>query len=188
MSDESGNVGTYTEIDIVKDTIKKANSVNLLEVLKKYNLNLDSYNRKICCPFSFHKMGRETTASFYYYPDSNSFYCFGCKSSGSTVDFVSLYENITKYKAALALIEGYEADVNLQNSESSGIEDQRLHLEFSHLIREFITLNKDNYEALEYSEKLSAAFDEINSKYNLDPGGLKLLIKKLKLKIELFSK
>ena len=81
---------------IDKNIFAKANSSNLLNIFNYYNIDIDSYNNKIICPF--HKNGQEQSASFYYYPSTNSFHCFGCKVSGQAVDFVSLYEDISVKK------------------------------------------------------------------------------------------
>lgn len=185
MFSQDRNSGTYIEVDIVQQSIRKANSINLIDVLKKYNINLDAFNRRACCPFSFHKMGQEKSASFYYYPDNNSFYCFGCKSGGSVVDFVSLYESVSKYQAALNLINNFEPTILI--TENSNKLHYKSLLEFSHSIRNFLLKNKDNAQAVVFAEKLCAAFDEINSKYVLDPDGIKNLIIKLKRKLDLFN-
>ena len=42
-----------------------------------------------CCPFH-----HEKTPSFFVYPESQSYYCFGCKASGDVIQFISKYENI----------------------------------------------------------------------------------------------
>lgn len=42
-----------------------------------------------CCPFH-----HEKTPSFFVYPDSQSYHCFGCKESGDVIKFVSKYENV----------------------------------------------------------------------------------------------
>src|ERR1700744_449780 len=76
-----------------KILISQANSADILAVLRQYGVRVDEYNNKCICPFSFH--ANEKTASFKYYKDTNSFYCFGCKSGGGVVNFVSLYNNIS---------------------------------------------------------------------------------------------
>src|ERR1700684_4389287 len=83
-----GDRGDYKEL------IKKANSVPLPTILKHYGHHIDAYNRYIICPFSFHKGGRENGGSFCYYPDTNTFWCFGCKTGTTPVSFVSNKENL----------------------------------------------------------------------------------------------
>ena len=75
----------------------------------------------------------ERTPSFYFYPETNSFYCFGCKQAGGPVRLVSLMEEIAPYSASLLLLE------NFDSIESTGAEnysiDAKLLFEFSALIR-----------------------------------------------------
>lgn len=173
--------GAYSEVNIVQQTIEKANNIDLLEILNNYNISIDLYNKKTCCPFPFHK---DKTPSFYYYPDNNNFYCFGCKSGGKSVDFVSVYENITKYKAALIILDNFST-INIVNNSNNL--DYKFYLEFSHLIRNFILKNNDKY-GIQYAENIASAFDEIRFKYSLDPDGLKVIFNKLKNKLENYSK
>ena len=41
------------------------------------------------CPFH-----SEKTPSFYVYPDTQSFYCFGCGAAGDVISFVRKYNNL----------------------------------------------------------------------------------------------
>lgn len=177
--------GTYIEVDVVKQTIELANTVNLLDILYGYNFNIDKYNRKICCPFPFHKNGHEQSASFYFYSETNSFFCFGCKSGGGPVEFVSLYENVNKYQASLLINNSYATNIAFASDKS--INYDMIYLEFSHLVREFILLHKDNYKALVHAEKICIAFDTLRSKYILDPEGLEMLVSKLQITLKDFN-
>ncbi len=47
-----------------------------------------------CCPFH-----HEKTPSFFVYPSSQSYHCFGCKESGDVIKFVSKYENVSFLEA-----------------------------------------------------------------------------------------
>ena len=53
-----------------------------------------------CCPFH-----NEKTPSFYVYPDTESFHCFGCSAHGDVVDFVALNDGVDT-KTALARLTG----------------------------------------------------------------------------------
>ena len=50
------------------------------------------------CPFH-----NEKTPSFVVYPDTQSFYCFGCGAAGDVINFVRKYNNLG-YVEALSLI------------------------------------------------------------------------------------
>ena len=41
------------------------------------------------CPFH-----NEKTPSFVVYPDTQSFYCFGCGAAGDVINFIRLYEHL----------------------------------------------------------------------------------------------
>ena len=184
MFSKNRNAGAYTEVDVVKQTIDKANAANLLDILHTHNINIDTYSRKACCPFSFHKGGNERSGSFYYYPDTNSFYCFGCKAGGGPVEFVTAFDNYetNKYNAALSIINNYQ--INTSNINERSINHYRIYLEFSHLVRDFIIQHRDDSKALDYAEYVSSAFDEIRNRRVLDPGGLNMLYINLKKKLE----
>ncbi|MBR3438595.1 MAG: DNA primase, partial [Clostridia bacterium] len=46
------------------------------------------------CPFH-----NEKTPSFTVYPDSNSFYCFGCGAGGDAITFIRRIENLDYVEA-----------------------------------------------------------------------------------------
>lgn len=171
--------------DPVKNLIKQANGVDIQDIFNHYGVRIE-YNRKCICPFPFHK--GERTGSFTYYKDTNSFFCFGCKSGGGPVNFVSLYEDIEKEAAASKIVEKFQADPNIVVREPVDfLERQRITLDFSELIRNFIFDNLDDKQALEYSEKVGLIFDTINSRHNLDNAGLRSLIDKLRIKLEQYK-
>lgn len=64
----------------------------ITELLDSYGLEMEPLGDKfrILCPFH-----DEVTASCTVYPETNSFYCFGCHEGGDLVKFISLYEGIS---------------------------------------------------------------------------------------------
>lgn len=169
-----------------KVLIRKANSLGILSIFREYDLKIDEYTTKCFCPFPFHK---ERTASFKYYNDTNSFYCFGCKSGGGPVEFVALMASIPKDKAAAKILARFDIDPTLEISADHAdfVSRQQLFLEFSTLIRNFISDNLDDKYAMDYCEKVTLIFDTINFKHNLDNDGLKSLISKLKTKLDQYK-
>jgi CHC2-type zinc finger protein len=165
------------------EILRRANATDLAVVLKQFGIQVDEYNKKAHCPFPFHQNDR--TASFFYYKNTNSFHCFGCKSDGGSVEFLSLMNGISREEAANKIIERFEIDPNTIITERSEDFQQRhnLILEFSTLIRTFILHNINDAIAIEHAEKVCLIFDTINNKHNLDNDGIKSLMSKLKIKL-----
>ena len=57
------------------------------------------------CPFH-----SEKTPSFYVYPDTQSFYCFGCGATGDVIDFVARLFGLSSYEAAKKLAYDFGID------------------------------------------------------------------------------
>jgi DNA primase len=172
--------------DGYSETIKlyqQADSADLLSVMGHYRLELDAYNKKIHCPFKFH---HDRTASFYYYPETNTFYCWGCKSSGGPSNFVSLIENISKFDAAKKII----ANFNIQEDLIPGTnisEWRELYQSFSVDIRSFIQNNKSDQTALNFAHTITFMFDQITQNHTLDLMGLQHILKKLTKRLKEFE-
>jgi hypothetical protein len=191
----SWTAGDLTKIDAGKaaeqDLIAKANSVPLFNVLRYYNVRITpSYVNSTICPFKHHKGGRERTGSFYFYPETNSFYCHGCKTGGMhrhAVAFVAAYEGITFVKAAQKIIGLFGSDVDplAEFSDDRNYSEQlEIMMDFSNAVREF----RKNYlddESQYFIENACAAYDELNSKHDMDNDSLRSLIFKLKEQIDI---
>lgn len=70
------------------------------------------------CPFH-----NEKTPSFVVYPNTKSFYCFGCGAGGSAITFVERMENLTYYEALEALAE--RSGIQLPQDRDFGGTDNR---------------------------------------------------------------
>jgi DNA primase len=178
---ETGDFG-YSAKD-VKAIIREASKVEIIPVLKSYGIQVDEYVKKALCPFH-----QERTPSFWVYKDTNSFYCFGCKVSGDSVEFVSKIEDVSRYKAARKLLSMFEPNSNFQErNEVEYAARNNLFIQFSTIIRKFIQANIDDMTAIEYADKIGLIFDVINEKHSLDNEGIQSLIEKLKIKIEEYA-
>jgi DNA primase len=74
------------------------NSKDILDVIGEY-AELPARHtktRNIKCPLPSHD---DKTASFHIYPDTNSFYCFGCRRGGGIVQFVKHIKSISDKEA-----------------------------------------------------------------------------------------
>lgn len=77
---------------------------DIVDVVGRY-VPLKKNGRELagCCPFH-----HEKTASFFVYPESQSYHCFGCKESGDVIKFVSKYDNV-------GFVEAVEKLANMAN-------------------------------------------------------------------------
>lgn len=174
-----------------QDLIAKANSVPLFRVLRYYNVKVTpSHVNSTICPFKHHKGGKERTGSFYFYPETNSFYCHGCKTGGMhrhAVAFVAAQEGITFVKSAQKIISLFNDDVDpfAEFSDGPNLPEQlEIMMDFSTTVREF----RKNYlddESQYFIENVCAAYDKLNSRHDMDNEALRELISKLKDQINL---
>lgn len=170
-----------------KNIIKQADSVPLIKIFKYYGVKLDEHNRKIICPFSSHKGGQENSASLYYYHQTNSFWCFGCKTGTKCSDFVSAMSNISRLKASYKILTLFINDVNndhvvLLNNDFA--EKIQIMLDFSDNVRDFINTNNFDDKALLFVENICEIYDNINLKHNLNNDALRSVVGQLKERID----
>jgi len=175
----------FTGQEAYKEIIKKAETVSLVKLFKYYHIRIDQFNRKCACPFIKHKGGRESTPSFYFYPETNTFWCFGCKTGSTPVDLVASMENCNKPQAALKILnsfsDGLENYLPDANGKDTYQEKLNIIFSFSSLVRDKIAKNPDNLTKI---EEICCSFDKMNDKYELDFDALKFLIDKISVKLE----
>jgi DNA primase len=184
MSFQNRNTGNSFEVNVVQNVIDKANStISLINVIGLY-VNVDDHTRKICCPFQSHNGGNERTPSLYIYLETNSYFCFGCKSYGRVCDFYAAMENITPYVAALRLLDNLCATVDINDR---GFTYDKEVLEFSSMIRNFLMHHPNNAEALKYAENLCVAFDALRDKHSQEEMNFNKLFLKINSKLREFK-
>lgn len=198
-SEESGEVGdTKSSAEtkqFYKDLISKANTAPLLNIFKYYNIKISEHDKKIICPIPGHVSkygaGRERTGSLYYYHETNSFWCFGCKTGVKACDFVAAMDSISRTKAAFKIIEICESEVNFDDVEidqpMNYSERLEILMEFSDLVREFIQSNNSTESSIKYIETMTGAFDKMLNKHKLDNTALRSLLVKIKEKVSNYT-
>ena len=188
-SDTGSSIEAYTGEDYYEAIINQANKVPLITVLRHYGLRFSEYSRKISCPFKAHKNGQEETPSFYWYPDTNSFYCYGCHVGGKhahSVHFVAEMERCNKTQAAHKILDQFEADIDedtLCDHETNFTERLTIMQEFSVMVREFRRTHPDAHE---YIEAACQRFDDLNLKHALDNQALAKVVERMKDYLELY--
>ena len=166
-----------------RKVIATANTVPLTVIFTHFNVKLDTHHRKAICPFPDHN---ERSASFYYYPNTKSYFCFGCKRGGTSVDFVATIKKCGKVEAAKHILSKFESDVvigDTHNYANDYVERQRIILGFSHMIRNFLHNADNKQEAMLFAEKITYIYDELNNRNQINNDGLVSLIEKLKNKL-----
>jgi len=168
-----------------KNLINKANTVPLSLIFKHFGLHIDENNRKSSCPF--HKNGRERTPSFYFYPDTNTFFCFACKAGVTPCDFIARSFKISKVESANKIINLFAEDCSeIFISDENYEERFNLILDFSNYVRNFRQLYNDQ-KSFDFIENICCIYDKINNKHDLNNEALKLTINKLKKNIESYE-
>ena len=76
-------------------------TVPILELATYLGIKIDPHNRAIC---PFHK---DTNPSLKFYPENNSFYCFGCNIGGSNIDLVMKTQNKAFVEALTFIVDLY---------------------------------------------------------------------------------
>jgi len=152
----------FTGKEYYHDLIDRANTVPLIKLFKYYGLRLDDHNRRIICPFSSHQGGRESSGSFYFYPQTNTFWCFGCKTGVAPCDLVAGLDNSNKVKAAIMM-------------------------EFSTIVREFSQANPDQ-KSHSFIEYICSVYDDLNLKHkDFSNEALRRVVDQLKEEISSYN-
>lgn len=171
-----------------KELKAKANTVPLVKVFKFYGLRLNEQNKKICCPFKSHSGGKETTPSFTFYPETNTYCCYGCGQGSTPVTFVANMEKISHTQAAAKIINLYGSDVSSDiEPEESYSEKMRLYMDFSNYVYDFIQRNLQNEDAMKFIDRVTSIFDRMSAERNLGNDALESLVFKLKDQIDRYS-
>jgi len=169
--------------------IRQANTVPIISVFRHYRLQLSEYNHKIICPFLSHQGGRERTASFYWYPDTNSYWCFGCKNGNSVCDFVAEMDGTNKVKAAFKILKLFKDSVGEEDAFNADDASERLEImmNFSEAIRDFRFTNTGEKDET-FIEGICSVYDDLYDKHHsktrrLDNEALRRIVERLKEKI-----
>jgi len=84
--------------------IERARNIPIVDIV--YSLNLSPIRRSgknFSCICPFHP---DRNPSMYIYPETNSFYCFGCNTGGDVITFIEKYYGFSFKQAVMYLIKG----------------------------------------------------------------------------------
>lgn len=177
---EAGDSTIFSEKQKFQALIEKANSVPIINIFRFYHLKLDEINKKTTCPFKSHKNGRENTPSFYWYPQTNTYCCYGCRQGSHPVDFVVYMDGCTRIQAAHKIIKIFSSEIEEDAFTDRGslLETLQIMMKFSNAIREFRMNFSDDISFCFIEDKCSV-FDKINQKHNLSNEALSSVIEQL---------
>jgi DNA primase len=189
-SKASGEDGDFTTPfgvgkEFYQDLIRLANTVPIQRIFKHYGVRLDELHLKTRCPFKCHKGGRENTPSFNYYPHTNSYHCFGCKTGNFAVDFVAEMDGVNRTKAAQKVLKlfGAEADGDNVLNRQDFSEKLEIMMDFSNAVREFHQ-TLAHADARVFIEDKCRIYDALNARHkNLGNDALRELVRQLKEEI-----
>lgn len=140
--------------------IKLANKkIRLLDVLRHYGIKIEKnyqrpiWSNNIRCPLPSHKGAKERTPSFGYRFDSDFFHCLGCNASGRAVEFVSLYEGITRTEVAERILSKYGEEISEDDFAEYNDNLSPLLVDAAGYIQNFIKENKHNKEKMDELNK-----------------------------------
>jgi hypothetical protein len=155
---ESGSSGIDTERFA---NIKTANrKIRLLDVLRHYGINVEKnhqrpiWSNNIKCPFPSHKGAKERTPSFAYNFVSDRFCCLGCQKSGRAVEFISLYEEVSRSSVADNILSKYGGDSIQDDIDEYNDDLLPILVKGSNDIRNLIIKYKDNPKKLKDIDKI----------------------------------
>ena len=180
ISWETGELAAPSKRQEYQSAIDKANTISIVKLFKMYGVHLDDSNRKTTCPFKSHKGGRESTASFYYYPSTNTYCCYGCRQGSSPVDFVMNMDRCTHLIAAHKILEHFSGEVEdgILITKSNFSETMSIMMEFSNAVRDF-RMSYSDEESFSFIENICFLYDTINQKHNLNNDALQSTVSQL---------
>jgi DNA primase len=125
---------------------------DIVSVVSLYvNLKRSGRNLVSLCPFH-----NEKTASMFVYPESNSFYCFGCGVGGSAITFIEKIENLSYIDAIKFLAQKAGISFPGDSSTISLLKQREIIFSINRESAKFyydLLYSKEGIKALEYMKK-----------------------------------
>lgn len=141
--------------------IKSANrKVRLLDILRHYGFKIEknyqrpTWSNNIVCPFPNHKGAKERTPSFGYCFVTDHYSCFGCGKSGRAVEFIALYEGVSRTTVAERILSQYSTDTVDEEYDDYTDDISPVLLDGSKYLQNLIQQNKNNPKLLKQIDKL----------------------------------
>lgn len=92
----------FNNSSINQDDIQRAKEISLVDIAEAdIRLRKSGKTYSGLCPFH-----QEKSPSFYIYPESNTFICFGCQKKGDVITYLMATKNLTFLDAVRWLLKG----------------------------------------------------------------------------------
>ncbi|BBE30888.1 DNA primase [Tepiditoga spiralis] len=145
--------------DLKELTFELKEKLDIVDVISNYiSVKKAGKNYTALCPFH-----AEDTPSFYIFPESKTYHCFGCKAHGDVINFIEKYEKIgfieaVKKASKLAGIEfdfkekKVSEEIKLNEEISKIYTEKLLNLSYKNKVWEYLkkrNINKDLVEEFE---------------------------------------
>jgi len=155
---ESTNAGDDSEIFA---HIKSANrKVRTIDILRGYGFKIEkNYQRptwanNITCPLPSHKGAKERTPSFGYCFVTDHWHCMGCGKSGRAVEFISLYERVSRTLVAEKILAQYGDDADFEEDNDYADDISPILLEGSKHLQSLVQKYRNDPKKLKEIDKL----------------------------------
>ncbi|MBR2284809.1 MAG: DNA primase [Ruminococcus sp.] len=124
------------------DFLYDLRTANPMEDIARSYVSLKRSGRNYVCSCPFHS---EKTPSCYIYPDTQSFYCFGCGTGGDVITFIKQIENLTFMEAVKLLAQRAGLEMPSTDSRSDQLSHRRTRIyEMNRLAANFFYKNLVN--------------------------------------------
>lgn len=167
----------YNAYELSRDAayrlINAANaSTSLDNTLKRYKVSFDIVHnpngwthRSRRCPLPSHK---DQTPSFGYNSKDDRFFCFGCKASGKSVEFISLMDGIGKLEAARSILSSATDHQSIEIKVDTSKEVSTILISFSKELHAFL-LRHPSKKGIAYMEAVAWTLEQyLASKRNAE--------------------
>jgi DNA primase len=127
----------YNDFKQISEKIKE--NLKIEDVLSSYiNIKKAGKNYTALCPFH-----AEDTPSFYIFPETQTYHCFGCSAHGDVINFIKEYENLNFIEALkkAASMAGVKLDLDIK-SKPKEIELNEEYLKITH--ENLLNLKRDH--------------------------------------------
>jgi DNA primase len=127
----------YNDFKQITEKIKE--NLKVEDVLSSYiNIKKAGKNYTALCPFH-----AEDTPSFYIFPETQTYHCFGCSAHGDVINFIKEYENLNFIEALkkAASMAGVKLDLDIK-SKPKEIELNEAYLKITH--ENLLNLKRDH--------------------------------------------